>query len=464
MSEALILTPGALFFSQKFIAAVVQRFQNINLDSDGAHIIGPRDLKNKIKIITLPTKLWTSSKTFLNKHTEGELIDPDTDKMFKEDRKFKLKQQTLKREFFMHYGHFTDRDFGILAQHLIGATPRRSLLYPKVSVARTRYLAPNNHSHADWVERRKRKRVILQDFMALNPDLHFTDGGEDVIDDVWRQWKLRHWFTTASWDFLLSTQKADYFQRRLQNEAWSKRIMNMQAQFPEVHSMLTQFLKLKYRTFRPRGGVQFRGVDIVNCSLERSTSFVYTERVLNFSVLDCRSVPRVKASDTTVAIDSFLRCVREKLEPAITTPNLWLFIVEDDDDRVAAMKFAETRMPEFDIMHSTYIPSKAEILNNVSTRGTAPDVPLLFLFKRGNAYADEARRRMKGIYTTPVTCVYYMDPSKNNKGKWRLRPTELRMEFYLNILQDFAAASENILDVFTGRKFMLAAKVTIPDH
>ena len=84
--------PGALYFSQKFIAAVVQRFQNINPDSDGAHIKGPRDLKNEIQIITLPTELWTSWKTFLNKNTEGELIDPDTDKMFKEDRKFKLKQ------------------------------------------------------------------------------------------------------------------------------------------------------------------------------------------------------------------------------------------------------------------------------------------------------------------------------------------------------------------------------------
>ena len=129
----------------------------------------------------------------------------------------------------------------------------------------------------------------------------------------------------------------------------------------------------------------------MNCSLERSTSFVYTKKVLNFSVLDCKSVPRVKASETTAAIDPFLRCVGEKLEPAITTPNLWLFIVEDEDNRNATMKFAKTRMPEFDIMHSTYIPSKAEMLNNVSTRGTAPDVPLLFLFKRGNAYADEAR-------------------------------------------------------------------------
>ena len=38
------------------------------------------------------------------------------------------------------------------------------------------------------------------------------------------------------------------------------------------------------------------------------------------------------------------------------------------------------------------------------------------------------------------------------------------MEFYLNILQDFAAASENIFAVFTGRKFMLAAKVRVLAH
>ena len=228
--------------------------------------------------------------------------------------------------------------------------------------------------------------------------------------------------------------------------------------------MLAQFLKLKYRTFRPQGGVQVLGFDIANCSLERSTSFVYTDRELNFSVLDCRSLPKVKATETTAAIDLFLRCVGEKLEPPITDPNLWLFIVKEDDNRIAAIKFAETRMLEFDIMQSTYIPSKAEMLNNVSTRGTALDVPLLFLFKLWNAYADEERSRMKGVYATPTTCVYYTDPSKNNEGKWTLRPMELRMEFYLNILQNFAATSENILVVFMGHKFMLAAKVKIHNH
>ena len=67
--------------------------------------------------------------------------------------------------------------------------------------------------------------------------------------------------------------------------------------------MLVQFLKLKDRTFRPWGGVQVRGIDVANCSLERSTTFVYTERELNFSVLDCRYVPGMKATETTTAIE-----------------------------------------------------------------------------------------------------------------------------------------------------------------
>ena len=57
LCEALILTSGTLYSSQKFIAAVVQRFQNINTNSTSAHIKGPRELKNEIQIITLPTEL-----------------------------------------------------------------------------------------------------------------------------------------------------------------------------------------------------------------------------------------------------------------------------------------------------------------------------------------------------------------------------------------------------------------------
>ena len=51
--------------------------------------------------------------------------------MFKEDRKFKLKQQTLKWEVFKHCRHFTGRDFGVLAQHLIGGNSRADNTVPQ---------------------------------------------------------------------------------------------------------------------------------------------------------------------------------------------------------------------------------------------------------------------------------------------------------------------------------------------
>ena len=42
---------------QKFSDAVVERFQNINPERDGAAISGTGDLKPEIQIITLPDNL-----------------------------------------------------------------------------------------------------------------------------------------------------------------------------------------------------------------------------------------------------------------------------------------------------------------------------------------------------------------------------------------------------------------------
>jgi hypothetical protein len=55
--------------------------------------------------------------------------------------------------------------------------------------------------------------------------------------------------------------------------------------------------------------------------------------------------------------------------------------------------------------------------------------------------------------------VYYLDPSKNTEAKWRIEASELRMEFYLEILHAFAKREENVLGLYSGAKFMLAAKV-----
>ena len=66
---------------------------------------------------------------------------------------------------------------------------------------------------------------------------------------------------------------------------------------------------------------------------------------------------------------------------------------------------------------------------------------------------------MKKSYHTPATCLYYTDSSKNTEAKWREYATELRMEFYLEVLHVCAQPKENVLEVYAGAKFLLASKV-----
>ena len=121
-----------------------------------------------------------------------------TKKKYKLARGFRVKAISLKREFFKHCEHFTDVDFGAYAEHLLGITPNRKVIYPKVSVSRTKILVADNMSGADWVERRKRKKVILQDLMDIKPTLSFMNAADDVNDKFWSAWKCRHRFTSAT--------------------------------------------------------------------------------------------------------------------------------------------------------------------------------------------------------------------------------------------------------------------------
>ncbi len=92
--------------------------------------------------------------------------------------------------------------------------------------------------------------------MDFKPSLMFIDNGGDVIDTTWRAWKVRHRFTSASWDFLLLHPSTEYFKKRLRNDAWWKWAKDLEKQFPEVLYMFKRFMKLKYQLPELAGGVQ----------------------------------------------------------------------------------------------------------------------------------------------------------------------------------------------------------------
>jgi hypothetical protein len=225
--------------------------------------------------------------------------------------------------------------------------------------------------------------------------------------------------------------------------------------------MFQRFMKLKYQLPKHAGGVEMRGVDVINKALVTSSRYVYQQRAVNLAVLDCREILRLKGAHAVLEIDPVLNFLHQKLEPKFTEPRVWLFILDNKDDLKRATTFAAQKVRDYECVESVYVPSKAEMLGNVTSRAAAPNVPLLFLFKKWDHVASEVRNFVKEKYDTPTLNQYYSDASKNTEAKWRFEASELRMEFYLDILQSFAAPDENVLGLFAGAKFTIAAKVMV---
>jgi len=162
-------------------------FTSINLDKEGAQVKLPSDVKNEVWIITLVDETYKLWEKFIFKHTEGSLIDLVMHKPFNEAKNFNLKNTSLKREFFKHLGHFADKDLKEFVLHLLGRTERRTWVYPKVLVSATWILCEDNYKAEHLVERRKRKKIVMDEFMGIDKSLKFKDAYWDVKDEIWRK-------------------------------------------------------------------------------------------------------------------------------------------------------------------------------------------------------------------------------------------------------------------------------------
>ena len=170
---------------QRFVSLIISRFQNINPEKEGKTVNGPADLKSKLRMITMEDEHFSMWKEFIERHHWEELINPDTGEMFKEKKPFTQSSKLqLTSELFKHFDHFTDNDFKVYVHHLLGRTPRRVAAYPKVTVHKANHVLASHHTGHEWVERRKRKRVILEELVELQPNLKFMAPDGAVDGDV----------------------------------------------------------------------------------------------------------------------------------------------------------------------------------------------------------------------------------------------------------------------------------------
>ena len=101
--------------------------------------------------------------------------------------------------------------------------------------------------------------------------------------------------------------------------------------------MFTKFMKLKYWLPEFAGGVEIRGIDVSVRVLVTTSTSRYHHREVNLADLDVREIPRAKEGGNTM--DPFLQFLKQRLEPNMTKPNVWLFILSGRDDIRYAVAF-----------------------------------------------------------------------------------------------------------------------------
>jgi hypothetical protein len=446
---------------QTFNTLIVNRFQSINPDKDGDSVRGIADLKNEVKIITSPDKTFELWKEFLEKHSTGGLINPDTRDRFNQVKNFKVtKNFTLAREFFKHLGHFTDDDLKVFVQHLLQKTPGHLYSYPKVTVHKTLKLHNSHYSAAEWVERRKKKMIVLQEFDALDGTLKLTRADGGVNNEKWKEWKKTHAVSVAAWIVLLYVIPAAYFAKRLMNEGKLKCACEFQEKFPEVLHFLRNFLRLKNNFNVSGGSTKFRTLKCDSLEFGRDWTYEPGKR-LSFALLDLRDTPGHSVPEDHVKNPHFsllFVALRSMKTPPISKPAMWLWIVNSANRIAQAVEYAKESFTNYTIRESKYIPAKNERPYDGSARKQLPDVFLLFLVKNDDTQAQGLWRKILSEYRAP-DIPYYLEAGKYQELKYRLSSSELCMEFYLDLLFDFCRPGDWFLGVYLGSKCLVAAKV-----
>ena len=80
---------------------------------------------------------------------------------------------------------------------------------------KTTLLHASHHIGHKWVERTKRKQVVLEKLVELQPDLKFIKSDGSVDSEKWKKWKVDHRVSSGTYNMLLYQPGNQYSLRGL---------------------------------------------------------------------------------------------------------------------------------------------------------------------------------------------------------------------------------------------------------
>jgi len=137
----------------------------------------------------------------------------------------------------------------------------------------------------------------------------------------------------------------------------------------------------------------------------------------------------------------------------------WLFICSDLMEQIQALQYLQTHavLKDWRMEFVDYWLAKHEYMGDYSMSNSKATERVLLTFVQnpdgGNMMTPRA------VYRALDTDVFN-EPRLYNELKYRIHNTELRMEFYINIIRKFSIGGRAVMSVFAGSKFTLAAMVS----
>ena len=440
-----------------FSSAIVTKFASIDMRVQKKTVA---DLKGELKLITASGETWATWMRLFDQHSKGELVNPETETMYKSDPKLKI--PALLREFFRPIQGLTDSELCRAAQHILLETPRRALPYPKIWIKKPKHNKPSTYGIKDWCDHRKKKTMAVKELAKLLPEYFIINTDGDIVWENWRKVKEEYHINGVSMRALVRHASSFLAQRSRKNEK--------KGDIDDQH-LYVHFLDRKKRaTF---GGVaRLNTVDnkmiFGRWDSHASRATVREDRRGSpFAVFDFRTFPGAwkEPQGGRPFYEPFFGAFKAYRSPALFEPNVWLWIVEQEKSASIVALYHEKMSTDYILYHSTYIPATTEglyIIQEAQGFAKPGAVSLYFLthkkspsgrppVKASVAFRkiyEQAEPHEKDLIEETLYTIY---PAR-----------ELRMEFYVGILKTLCSTGDTIYNVFGGTKLMYAALVSVP--
>ena len=223
--SAIYLNPNSIVVSNNFILNLTQVFERAMLKRFSLIEVNKSlkisktkakeeklKLTNELRLITAPDNVYKLWSEVISATAHGELFNPDTDKKFNAKQDWNLENYMLNREFFKHLGNLSYGELSKLAKHLLnqGGEKRRHS-YPKVTVKKISSVLDDCYTTLEWVERRKRKNLVMKELHGIDPSLGLLNAKNEIISENWKKFKQERFFSSATMDVLLDRPGEAYF-------------------------------------------------------------------------------------------------------------------------------------------------------------------------------------------------------------------------------------------------------------